>query len=265
MIVRKSAAEIAGMERAGRIVSEAIELLHENAQPGTSLLELDRIGEEFIRSRAGVPTSKGYRGFPAAICISPNDMIVHGIPSPYELEEGDLVSFDIGVTLDGLIADSAATFAVGEIDAEAQRLLEVGEAARAAGIAQAQVGNRVGDISAAVQATTEEAGFSVVRALVGHGVGRAYHEEPQVPNFGSPGRGAPLVPGMTIAIEPMITAGSPDIVVADDGWSIFTADGSLAAHFEHTVAITEDGPRILTRSRSRVAVGGAGTASGGKG
>ncbi len=246
MIVRKSAAEIEGMARAGRVVADTLDVLREHAQPGASLLELDRIGEEFIRSQGGVPTSKGYRGFPAAICISPNDMIVHGIPSAYELEEGDVVSLDVGVTLDGLIADSAATVGVGEIEPEAQRLLDVCEAARAAGIAEARIGNRVGDVAAAVQRTTEEAGFSVVRALVGHGVGRSYHEEPQVPNFGRPGTLAPLVAGMTIAIEPMITAGSSEIFVADDGWSISTTDGSLAAHFEHTVAITEDGPRILT-------------------
>ena len=234
------------MARAGRIVAETLELLREHAQPGITLVELDRIGEEHIQAQGGVPTSKGYRGFPAAICISPNSMIVHGIPSRYELTEGDLVSFDIGVTRDGLIADSAATYGVGEIDPEAQRLLDVCQAALAAGIEQARVGNHVGDISAAVQETVEEAGFSVVRALVGHGVGRSYHDEPQVPNFGRPGTLAPLRPGMTLAIEPMITAGEPDIVVADDGWSISTADGSLAAHFEHTVAITPSGPRILT-------------------
>jgi methionyl aminopeptidase len=252
MIVRKSAQELEGMARAGRIVAETIELLAEAAQPGVSLLELDRIGDEFIRSEGGVPTSKGYRGFPAAICISPNDMIVHGIPSRYELAEGDVVSFDVGVTLAGLIADSAATIAVGDIDPEAQRLLEVCQAALAAGIEQARVDNRVGDISAAVQQTVEEGGFSVVRALVGHGVGRSYHEEPQVPNFGRPGTLSPLLPGMTLAIEPMITAGEPDIVVADDGWSISTADGSLAAHFEHTVAITPEGPRVLTAVEARL-------------
>ncbi len=252
MIVRKSAAEIEGMARAGRVAAETIELLREHAQPGMSLVELDRIGESFIRSHGAAPTSKGYRGFPAALCISPNAMIVHGIPTGYELDEGDIVSVDVGVTLNGLIADTAATLGVGEIGPEAQRLLDVCQAALAAGIEQAQVGNRVGDIAAAVQRTTEEAGYSVVRALVGHGVGRSYHEEPQVPNFGRAGTLARLVPGMTIAIEPMITAGSPEITVADDGWSISTADGSLAAHFEHTVAITEAGPRVLTAAKARL-------------
>ena len=192
------------------------------------------------------PTSKGYRGFPAALCISQNDMIVHGIPGAYVVAEGDLLTVDVGVTLDGYVADTAYTFAVGEVTPEAERLLEVGQAALAAGIEQAQVENRVGDISAAIQRVVEEGGFSVVRALVGHGVGRAYHEDPQIPNYGSPGRGARLSSGMTLAIEPMITAGGVDIVLDDDQWSVYTADGSLSAHFEHTVAVTEVGPRILT-------------------
>jgi methionyl aminopeptidase len=173
-------------------------------------------------------------------------MIVHGIPGTYRVEEGDLISIDVGVTLDGFVADSASTFPVGEVSREAERLLETGQAALAAGIEQARVGNRVSDISHAVQRMTEEAGFSVVRSLVGHGVGRSYHEDPQIPNFGPPGRGAPLQPGMTIAIEPMITAGGYEVFLHDDGWSISTDDNSLAAHFEHTVAITEEGPRILT-------------------
>jgi methionyl aminopeptidase len=173
-------------------------------------------------------------------------MVVHGIPGEYTLREGDLMSIDVGVTLDGFVADSARTFPVGEVDAEAQRLLDVCQAALAAGIAEARPGNHVGDISAAVQAATEDAGFAVVRELVGHGVGRSMHEEPQVPNYGAPGRGPKLSPGVTIAIEPMITAGAEEIVLAEDQWSISTADGSLAAHFEHTVAVTENGPRILT-------------------
>src|SRR5207244_8347969 len=172
--------------------------------------------------------------------------IVHGSPGPYRVEEGDLISIDVGVTLDGFVADSACTFPVGEVSPEAERLLEAGQAALAAGIEQARVGNRVGDISYAGQRTTEEAGFAVVRSLVGHGVGRSYHEDPQIPNFGPPGRGAPLQPGMTIAIEPMITAGGYEVFLHDDGWSISTDDDSLAVHFEHTVAITEEGPRILT-------------------
>jgi methionyl aminopeptidase len=253
MIVRKSAAEIEGMAQAGALVAETIAVVAESIQPGVSTAELDRIGEEFIYEHGGVPTSKGYRGFPAALCISPNSMVVHGIPGSYEVKEGDVVSVDVGITLDGLIADSAATFAVGEVDPEVRRLLEVCEEARDAGIAQARVGNHVGDISAAVQGVVEDAGFAVVRSLVGHGVGRSYHEDPQVPNFGEPGRGPLLQPGITIAIEPMITAGRPDVYLHDDDWSISTVDGSFAAHFEHTVAILEDGPRILTQRPLAVA------------
>jgi methionyl aminopeptidase len=255
MIIRKSRVEIDGMARAGELVAETIALVGEHIQPGVTTAELDQIGEEFIRERGGVPTSKGYRGFPAALCISPNSMVVHGIPGRYEVRDGDLISVDVGITLDGLIADSAYTYGVGEIDPEAQRLLEVCQQARDAGIAQAQVGNHVGNISNAVQTVVEDAGFSIVRSLVGHGVGRSYHEDPQIPNFGEPGRGPLLQPGMTIAIEPMITAGGPDVYLHDDEWSISTTDGSLAAHFEHTVAILEDGPRILTLAKSREKAG----------
>jgi len=183
-------------------------------------------------------------------------MVVHGIPGRHRIEDGDLISVDVGVTLDGLVADSAYTYGIGEIDPEAQRLLEVGKQALAAGINQARAGNRVGDISNAVQRVVEGAGFSVVRSLVGHGVGRSYHEEPQIPNFGQPGRGPQLQPGMTLAIEPMITAGGPEVYLHDDEWSISTADGSLAAHFEHTVAVAEEGPpRILTAAKSREKAG----------
>jgi methionyl aminopeptidase len=248
MIIRKSQDEIEAMARAGRVVVETLELLGEAVEPGVTTRELDAVAEEHIRSRGGVPTFKGYRGFPASICTSPNAMVVHGIPGPYRLEEGDLISLDVGVTLDGFVADSAYTFPVGDVDSEAQRLLEAGQAALAAGIAEARSGNHVGDISAAVQRATEEAGFSVIRSLVGHGVGRSMHEEPQVPNHGQPGRGPRLSPGMTLAIEPMISAGSDGVFVADDQWSISTVDGSLSAHFEHTVAITENGPRILTEA-----------------
>jgi methionyl aminopeptidase len=248
VIVRKSKHEIEKMAAAGALVADTIAHVGEQLRPGVTTAELDRIGDEYITSRGGIPTSKGYRGFPAALCISPNDMIVHGIPGPYRLEEGDLISVDVGVTLDGFVADAAYTFPVGEVSEDAERLLEACQAALAAGIEQAQVGNRVGDISAAVQQATEEKGFSVVRSLVGHGVGRSYHEDPQVPNFGPPGRGPQLGEGMTLAIEPMITAGGPDVYVHDDGWSISTVDGSLAAHFEHTVAVTSAGPRILTAS-----------------
>jgi methionyl aminopeptidase len=247
VIIRKSPQEIELMAAAGIVVAGTLALIEERLEPGVAMAELDRIAEEYIRSQGGVPTSKGYKGFPAATCISPNDMIVHGIPGVYRAREGDVVSIDVGVTKEGMIADSAATFGVGEIDPEAQRLLDVCQAALAAGIEAAQLGASVRDISAAVQTVTEEGGFAVVRSLVGHGVGRSYHEDPQVPNFASSNRGPELREGMTIAIEPMITAGSPDVYVHDDQWSISTVDGSLAAHFEHTVAITANGPRILTK------------------
>jgi methionyl aminopeptidase len=246
VIVRKSPSEIEQMGRAGRIVRETLTLLGDNIRPGVTTAELDAIAEEFIRSHGGFPTFKGYRGYPASICASPNDMVVHGIPGPYELVEGDILSVDVGVTLGGFVADSAVTFPVGEISPDAERLLEVGQLALEAGIEQCRPGNRLSDISHAVQTVTEDAGFSVVRSLVGHGVGRAMHEDPQIPNFGAPGRGPLLAEGMTFAIEPMIMAGGPDVMVHDDEWSISTSDGSLAAHFEHTVAITESGPQILT-------------------
>jgi methionyl aminopeptidase len=255
MIVRKSTQEIEGMARAGELVADTIALLGEHIQPGITTGELDRIAEEFIREHGGVPTSKGYRGFPAATCISPNAMVVHGIPGEHRVEEGDLISVDVGITLAGLVADSAYTYPVGEIDEEAARLLEVGKNALEAGIAQARAGNRVGDISHAIQGIVEGAGFSVVRSLVGHGVGRSYHEEPQIPNFGDPGRGPLLQTGMTLAIEPMITAGGPDVYLHDDDWSISTTDGSMAAHFEHTVAVQDGGPRILTRAKTAAKAG----------
>jgi methionyl aminopeptidase len=248
MIIRKSAAEIEGMARAGALVADTIALVGEHLQPGVTMKELDTLAEEFIRSHAGVPTSKGYRGYPAALCISPNSMVVHGIPTEYRAEEGDLIAVDVGVTLDGLVADSAYTFGVGELAPDAQRLLDVGQEALAAGIEHARPGNRVSDISHAVQTVTEAAGFSVIRSLVGHGVGRSYHEDPQIPNFGEPGRGPELQPGMTLAIEPMINAGGPDVILHEDEWSISSADGSLSCHFEHTVAVTESEPLILTKS-----------------
>jgi methionyl aminopeptidase len=252
MIIRKSEQEIERMARAGVVVADVLALLGERARPGVTTQELDAIAEDYIRAQGGSPTFKGYRGYPAAICTSPNDMVVHGIPGPYTLEEGDLLSFDVGVTLDGFVADSAYTFPIGEVSADAERLLEAGRAALAAGIDQCRVGHRLSDISHAIQITTEEQGFSVIRSLVGHGVGRAMHEEPQIPNFGEPGHGPVLSPGMTFAIEPLIAAGDADVVVHDDEWSISTADGSLSAHFEHTVAITEEGPRILTAARTAV-------------
>jgi methionyl aminopeptidase len=246
VIIRKSPAEIERMARAGEIVAASLALVGEHVRPGVTTAELDTLAEEFILGQGGVPTFKGYRGYPAATCLSPNSMIVHGIPGAFELAEGDILSVDIGVTLDGFVADSAYTFPVGEISPDAERLLEVGQAALAAGIAAARAGNRLSDISHAVQQVTESAGFSVVRSLVGHGVGRSMHEDPQIPNYGLPGRGPLLAEGMTLAIEPMINAGGPDIYVHDDEWSISTADDSLSAHFEHTVAVTEAGPRILT-------------------
>jgi methionyl aminopeptidase len=252
MIIRKSEQEIERMARAGAVVAEVLALLGERARPGVTTEELDGIAEDFIRSQGGFPTFKGYRGYPASICTSPNDMVVHGIPRPNALAEGDILSVDVGVTLDGFVADSAYTFAIGEIAPDAEHLLEACKAALAAGIAECRPGNRLSDISHAIQAATEEQGFSVIRSLVGHGVGRAMHEEPQIPNYGPPGRGPVLAAGMTFAIEPMINAGGPDVVVHDDEWSISTEDGSLSAHFEHTVAITEDGPRILTTVREGV-------------
>lgn len=246
MIIRKSPTEIEAMGRAGRVVADTLAKIGEHVRPGATTQDLDQVAEEYIRSQGGVPTFKGYRGFPASICASPNSMVVHGIPGSYLLAEGDLISIDVGVTLGGFVADSAYTFAVGEVDEDAKRLLEVCQAALAAGIAEARSGNHVQDISHAVQKTTEEGGFSIVRSLVGHGIGRTMHEEPQVPNFGEPGRGPLLQPGMTLAIEPMINAGSPEVWLGEDRWSISTDDGSLSAHFEHTVAVTENGPLVLT-------------------
>jgi methionyl aminopeptidase len=239
VIIRKSAQEIEGMARAGELVHETLQLVAEHLEPGVTMLELDRLADQHIAAHGGVP---------AALCISPNSMVVHGIPSAYPAQEGDLISVDLGVTLDGLVADSAVTLPVGEISAEAQRLLDVCQEALAAGIEQAQPGNRLSDISHAIQVVVEEAGFSVVRSLVGHGVGRSYHEDPQIPNYGPPGKGPLLGEGMTLAIEPMITAGRPEVYVHDDDWSISSVDESLAAHFEHTVAITAGGPKILTKA-----------------
>jgi len=249
VIIRKSAAEIETMARAGVVVAETLALLEEQIEPGVTTEELDAIAEEFIRSHRGEPTFKGYKGYPAATCLSPNAMVVHGIPGRAKLVEGDILSVDVGVTLDGFVADSAWTFPVGTIPAEVQRLLDTCRAALEAGIAEAKLGNTVSDISRAVQTVTEAAGFSVIRSLVGHGVGRSMHEDPQIPNFVSAYPGPELLEGMTIAIEPMITAGGPDVYLHDDEWSISTSDDSLAAHFEHTVAVTAAGPRVLTNTQ----------------
>jgi methionyl aminopeptidase len=246
VIIRKSAREIEKIAAAGALVAETIAHVGTLLAPGVTTDELDAAAGAFIREHGGIPTSEGYKGYPKAICISQNEVVVHGIPGLHEVAEGDLVTIDVGVTLDGYIADSAYTFGVGEISERSQALLDAAQEALAAGIAEARVGSRVGDVSHAIQTVVEEAGFSVVRSLVGHGVGRYYHEDPHIPNFGQPGRGPRLSDGMTIAIEPMITAGGSDVVLADDGWTISTADGSMSAHFEHTVAVTDDGPRILT-------------------
>jgi methionyl aminopeptidase len=247
LIIRKSASEVEQMERAAQVVAETLALLGDHVVPGITTEELDELAEEFIRSRGGVPTFKGYRGYPASICTSPNSMVVHGIPGPYTLRDGDVLSVDVGVTLGGFVGDSAYTFPVGEISDDAQRLLDTCQEALAAGIEQVQPGDHLSDIGHAIQATTEAAGFSVVRSLVGHGVGRQMHEDPQIPNFGEPGHGPILQPGMTLAIEPMINAGAPGVYLHDDEWSISTEDESLSAHFEHTVAVTENGSKILTR------------------
>jgi methionyl aminopeptidase len=246
MIIRKSEQEIEAMAQAGRVVADTLAVLGETLRPGVTTLELDELAEDYIRSQGGTPTFKGYHGFPASICVSPNSMVVHGIPGEYRIEDGDLLSVDVGVTLNGFVADSAYTFAVGDVGEDAQRLLEVGQTALEAGIVEARAGNHIGDISNAVQRTVEEAGFSVVKSLVGHGIGRSMHEEPQIPNYGPPGKGVVLEEGMVLAIEPMTTAGRHMVRMGDDGWAIYSQDGSLAAHFEFTVAITAAGPRVLT-------------------
>ena len=249
MITIKSAKEIETMAAAGRIVADTLALVARQVRPGISTEQLDRLAEDFIRSHPGAkPSFKGLYDFPATLCTSINNEVVHGIPSARRvLREGDLVSVDVGVWLNGLHADSAATFPVGNVSAEAERLLKVTQEALAAGIAQARAGNHVGDIGYAVQAVAEKAGYSVVRELVGHGIGSSFHEEPQVPNYGKPKRGPRLTAGMTIAIEPMVNAGGPEIRTLDDKWTVVTEDGSLSAHFEHTVAIADSDPRVLTR------------------
>ena len=246
MIVRKTPAEIEMMARAGRVVASTLELLEAEARAGVTTGELDRLAEQHIRSCGGVPTFKGYRGFPGSICASQNDMIVHGIPGPYELRDGDLLSVDVGVTLDGWVGDSAITLPIGRVSDEALKLIETCKRGLEAAIGQCYAGNRLGDISHAVQEVVEAEGFGVVRALVGHGVGRSMHEDPQIPNYGQAGRGPKLAPGMVFAIEPMITAGSYGVRAGDDGWAVYSDDGSMAAHCEHSVAITEGEPRILT-------------------
>lgn len=234
------------MAQAGAILAQTLDAVEANIRPGVSTAELDRLAERFIRSRGASPTFKGYRGFPGSICASPNAMIVHGIPGSYRLGHGDTISVDVGVTLDGWVADAARTFSVGEVGEKVQRLLAATEESLHAGVAQCREGNRMGDVSSAIQRVVEGAGFSVVRSLVGHGVGRSMHEDPQVPNYGKPGKGPLLEEGMVLAIEPMTTAGRPGVRVGGDGWAIYSQDGSSSAHFEFTVAITAAGPQILT-------------------
>jgi methionyl aminopeptidase len=250
MITIKSEREIETMAAAGRIVADTLALVSRHVKPGVSTADLDRIAEEFIRSHKGaLPSFKGLYDFPATLCTSINHEVVHGIPSPRRvLREGDLVSVDVGVWLDGLHADSAATFPVGHVTEAVERLLAVTKESLAFGIEHAKAGNFTGDIGNAVQRVAEAAGYSVVRELVGHGIGASFHEEPQIPNYGKPRRGTKLTPGMTIAIEPMVNAGGPEIRTLDDKWTVVTIDGSLSAHFEHTVAIGNNGARVLTTS-----------------
>jgi methionyl aminopeptidase len=246
MIIKKSPTEIERMAAAGAILVRTMNLLAGKMRPGVTTAELDQAAEKFIRSQGAEPAFKGYRGFPGSICTSPNSMIVHGIPGSYKLGRGDILSVDIGVVHDGWVADAARTFAIGPITPIARKLLTVTEEALFLAVEQARPGNHLGDISHAVQQHVEAAGFSIVRTLVGHGIGREMHEDPQIPNYGDPGTGVPLEEGMVLAIEPMVTAGRHAVRVGDDRWAIYSQDGSLAAHFEFTVAVTAEGPRILT-------------------
>ena len=246
MIVKKSPAEIESMARAGDIHVRCMDLVASKIRPGVTTAELDEAAEKFIRSQGATPAFKGYKGFPGSICASPNHMVVHGIPGPFELRRGDIISIDIGVVKDGWVADAARTFGVGDVSPVAAKLLEVTQESLFAAVEQCLPGNRLGDVGHAVQSHVEANGFSVVRSLVGHGIGRSMHEEPQVPNYGPPGKRELLEEGMVLAIEPMVTAGRHLVRMGDDGWAIYSQDGSLAAHFEFTVAITADGPRILT-------------------
>jgi len=246
MIIRKSPEEIEKIAAAGRVLARCHTLLAGKARAGVTTAELDQAAEKFIRSQGGEPAFKGYRGFPGSICASPNSMVVHGIPGPYKLRRGDILSIDIGVILDGWVADAAVTVPIGNVTPVAKRLLTSTKAALFDAVEQCRPGNRLGDVSHAVQQRVEGDGFAVVRSLVGHGIGRDMHEDPQIPNFGEPGTGPLLAEGMVLAVEPMVNVGTYRIRIADDQWSVYSQDGSLAAHFEHTVAITSDGPRILT-------------------
>jgi methionyl aminopeptidase len=246
VIIRKSPEEIEKMAAAGAIHTRTMKLIAGKIREGVSTAELDAAAEKYIRSQGAEPSFKGYRGFTGSICASPNSMVVHGIPGPYRLGRGDIISVDIGVTYDGWVADGAVTFPVGPITPIASKLLDVTKASLFDAVEACRVGNRLGDVSNAVQTTVEAEGLSVVRSLVGHGIGRSMHEDPQIPNYGESGRGPLLEAGMVLAVEPMVNAGRHMVRMGDDGWAIYSQDGSLAAHFEFTIAITEEGPRILT-------------------
>jgi len=247
MIILKSPEEIEKIAQACLIVAKALEHLREMVVPGVATNTLEQFADTYIRSHNAVPAFKGYRGYPASICTSVNHEVIHGIPSDKRLEEGDIVGIDLGVNKNGFYGDAACTFGVGRISPEAENLLRVAEESLYIGIRHARKANRITDISHAIQKHVESHGFSVVRAFVGHGIGRTLHEDPQVPNFGLPGRGPKLRPGITLAIEPMVNAGSYEVMVLEDGWTAVTLDGTLSAHFEHTIVVTEDHPRILTK------------------
>ncbi len=246
MIIIKSSREIEQLKRSNVIVAGVFEKLRGMISPGVTTKELDEVAEEYILLKGGQPAFKGYRGFPATLCISINEEVVHGIPGQRRLKEGDIVSLDVGVNFTGYFGDAAITFPVGEVDPEAKRLLEVTEKALYIGIEKAKIGNRLFDISYAIQRWVESHGFSVVRDFVGHGIGKDLHEEPQIPNFGAPHQGPRLVKGMVFALEPMVNEGTYEVRVLSDGWTVVTADGKRSAHFEHTIAITEDGAEILS-------------------
>jgi methionyl aminopeptidase len=246
MIIRKTPEQIEQMAAAGVIQARCLRMLRAKCHPGITTAELDEAAERFIASQGARASFKGYRGFPGSICTSPNSMVVHGIPGVYELKRGDIISLDVGVTKDGWVADAAITVPVGPVNPEARRLLDATRDALLAGAGQVRPRNRLGDVSAAIQRQVELEGFSIIRSLVGHGIGRDMHEDPQIPNYGEPGKGPELEPGMVLALEPMVNAGGPQVRVGEDNWAVYSADGSLAAHFEFTVAVTEDGPRVLT-------------------
>jgi methionyl aminopeptidase len=246
VIVKKTPEQIDKMAAAGAILVRTLELIESKIRPGVTTGELDAAAERFIRSQGATPAFKGYRGFPGSLCTSPNSMVVHGIPGAYELRRGDVISIDCGVVLDGWVADAARTFAVGSISPTARKLLTTTEASLFAAAEQCRPGNRLSDVSHAVQQVVEAEGLSVVRSLVGHGIGRDMHEDPQIPNYGAPGKGIKLEEGMVFAVEPMVTVGRHAVRMGEDHWAIYSQDGSLAAHFEFTIAITADGPRVLT-------------------